>query len=93
VEVKVDNLVGLVDCNRIQAPAHLRDFRHPGTARKSGPPSLERHRDRGTTWPQIVDALEKAETVKGRPTFVHREYRKGKDFSFAENNAAFKTES
>jgi transketolase len=37
----------------------------------------------------VVEALDAAETVKGRPTVIIANTVKGKGVSFAENNAAF----
>jgi transketolase len=38
---------------------------------------------------QILEALDAAEQVKGRPTVIVAETVKGKGISFAEHNAAF----
>ena len=43
----------------------------------------------GTTWRQIVAALDEAETIKGRPTAIIAHTVKGKGFSFAESIVAF----
>ena len=38
---------------------------------------------------QIIAAIEKAETIKGKPSLILLDTIKGKNFSFAENNAAY----
>lgn len=38
---------------------------------------------------QIIDALDEAETIKGKPTMIIADTIKGKGVSFAENTAAF----
>jgi transketolase len=87
---KVDNLVGFVDCNRIQATGPTCEiFDIPDIAKKWAAFGWNVIEIDGHDVAQIVEALEKAETVKGRPTVIIANTVKGKDFSFAENNAAF----
>ena len=87
---KVDNLVGFVDCNRIQATGPTCEiFDIPDIAKKWAAFGWNVLEIDGHDVGQIIDALDKAGTVKGRPTVIIANTVKGKDFSFAENNAAF----
>lgn len=87
---KADNLVAIVDRNRLQANGAVTD------RFDSGPlvPKWE-----GFGWnvieidghnmEKIVEALDKADTVKGRPTVIIANTVKGKGVSFAENVVGF----
>lgn len=87
---KVDNLVGFVDCNKIQATGPTCEiFDIPDIAKKWAAFGWNVLEIDGHDVGQIIDALDKAGTVKGRPTVIIANTVKGKDFSFAENNAAF----
>lgn len=87
---KVDNLVGFVDCNRIQATGPTCEiFDIPDIAKKWAAFGWNVLEIDGHDVGQIIDALDKAGTLKGRPTVIIANTVKGKDFSFAENNAAF----
>ncbi|MFT5872183.1 MAG: transketolase [Clostridium sp.] len=87
---KIDNLVAIVDRNRIQATGAIVD-------RFNTNPIVPKWEAFG--WnvividghdvAQIIEALDSAEKVKGRPTVIIAETIKGKCISFAENNAAF----
>jgi transketolase len=87
---KVDNLIGFVDLNRIQATGPTREvFDIPDITRKWEAFGWEAVSIDGHDVAQILTALEKAQKTKGRPTVIVAETVKGKGFSFAENNAAF----
>ena len=87
---KLDNLIAIVDRNEIQLDGWTKDIM-----------SLEPFADkwRGFGWHVIevdghdlalvIDALEKAKEVKGKPAVVIAHTVKGKGVSFMENNADF----
>jgi transketolase len=87
---KADNLVGIVDCNRIQATGPTREiFDIPDIPKKWEAFGWHTLEIDGHDLAQIVEALEEAERIKGRPTVIVAHTVKGKGFSFAENTAAF----
>lgn len=87
---KVDNLVAFVDCNRLQATGPTCEiFDIPDIAKKWAAFGWEVIEIDGHDVAQIIEALDKAETVKGRPTVIVANTVKGKGFSFAEHNAAY----
>ena len=87
---KIDNLVGIVDQNGLQAMGAVAD-------RMNSNPLPDKWRAFG--WhvvvidghdvKAVVSALEEAETIKGRPTAIIAHTVKGKGFSFSHNNVAF----
>jgi transketolase len=87
---KIDNIVAIVDRNRLQATGAVVD-------RFDSNPIIPKWEAFG--WnvividghnvEQIMEALDNAEKVKGKPTVIIAETIKGKCISFAENNAAF----
>jgi len=87
---RVDNLVGIVDLNRIQATGPTKDiFDIPDVAEKWqafgwNVSSIDGH-DAGA----ILAALDEAAAKKGVPTVIVANTIKGKGISFAENSAAF----
>ncbi len=87
---KVDNLVGIIDCNKIQATGPTCEiFDIPDILRKWEAFGWHTVEIDGHDLAQIVEALEEADRVKGRPTAIVAHTVKGKGFSFAENTAAF----
>jgi len=87
---KLDNLVGIVDCNKLQASGPTRDvFDIPDIGKKWDAFGWNVLEVDGHDVRQIVGALDAAEGVKGRPTLIVANTVKGKCFSFAEHNAAF----
>ncbi len=87
---KVDNLVGIVDCNRIQATGPTCEiFDIPDIAKKWAAFGWNVIEIDGHSVPAIIKALDDAEKTKGVPTVIIANTVKGKCFSFAENNAAF----
>jgi len=87
---KLDNLVAIVDVNRLQATGPIVErFNTNPLAPKwlaFGWHVLEID---GHNMVEIVDALDKADTIKGKPTVILANTIKGKGISFAENQAAF----
>jgi transketolase len=87
---KIDNLVAIVDNNRLQAMGAVAD-------RMDSSPLPEKFS--AFRWHVIVvdghdikafaAALDEAETVKGKPTAIIANTIKGRGISFAENNVAF----
>lgn len=87
---QVDNLVGIVDCNGIQATGPTREvFDIPEVARKLSAFGWHTIEIDGHDLARILDALDAAGRVKGRPTAIIAHTVKGKGFSFAENTAAY----
>lgn len=87
---KLDNLVAILDRNRIQAMG-------PVAERFDTNPLPEKWKAfgwhvieiDGHNMKQIVEALDKADEVKGQPVMIIANTIKGKGVSFAENTAAF----
>ena len=87
---KVDNLVGIVDCNKIQATGPTCEiFDIPDIAKKWAAFGWNVIEIDGHNVAEILKALDDAEKVKGTPTVIIAHTVKGKGFSFAENNAAY----
>ena len=87
---KVDNLVGILDRNRVQATGPTKEiFDIPDLAEKWTAFGWHVITIDGHNVRQILAALDAAEIIKGKPTVIIADTVKGKDFSFAEHNAAF----
>jgi transketolase len=87
---KADNLIGIVDFNHLQATGPTREILEiPEVAAKWESFGWEVMKIDGHDVCEILEALEKAKRVVGRPTVIIAETVKGKGFSFAEHNAAF----
>lgn len=87
---KIDNLTAIVDRNRLQATGAIADrFDIGAVAPKWAAFGWNVIEIDGHNVAAIVEAFDKAETVKGRPTVIIANTVKGKGISFAENNAAF----
>jgi transketolase len=87
---KVDNLTGIVDCNKLQATGPTAEiFEIPDIEKKWKAFGWNVIRINGHKMEEIVDALDRAEKVKGVPTVIIANTVKGKGFSFAEGKAAF----
>jgi len=87
---QVDNLTGIVDRNRVQATGPTKDiFDIPNIEQKWEAFGWHVITVNGHDVAAVIAALEAAEKVKGRPTVIVADTVKGKDISFAENNAAF----
>lgn len=86
----VDNLVGIIDCNKIQASGPTCEiFDIPDIPEKWKSFGWHVIQINGHDIGEIVAAFEEAETIKGRPTAIVAQTVKGKGISFAENNPAF----
>jgi len=87
---KLDNLIGIVDRNRLQIDGKVEDVMKIG-------PLEEKYesfgwnviRIDGHDIKQILDAYEKAKTVKDKPTVIIADTVKGKGVSFMENEAGW----
>lgn len=87
---KVDNLVAILDCNRYQATGSIEE-------RFNTSPQDVKWRAFG--WQvvevdghdvcQIADALDRADSVRGKPTIIIAHTTKGKGLPFAEDSADF----
>jgi transketolase len=87
---KIDNLTAIVDRNRLQATGSVAErFEIGPVAPKWAAFGWNVIEIDGHDIAAIVEALDEAETVKGRPTVIIANTIKGKGISFAENNAAF----
>ena len=87
---KIDNLVAIIDCNRLQATGAIKDRFNlnpiPEKWQAFGWHVIEID---GHNVAEILRAFAEADNVKGKPTAVIASTVKGKCISFAENNAAF----
>lgn len=87
---KLDHLVAIVDNNGLQATGRLKDRMDPGDLKAKwaafGWNVIEID---GHDMKQIVDALDQADLVQGRPTVILAHTVKGKGISFAENVPSF----
>ena len=87
---KVDNLVALVDRNRLQASDKTENIINIGDMagkwRSFGWEVLEID---GHDMAAILEALDKADTIKDKPTVIIASTVKGKGVSFAENQVGF----
>lgn len=87
---KLDHLVAIVDNNGLQATGRLKDRMDPGDLKAKwaafGWNVIEID---GHDMAQIVDALDQADLVQGRPTVILAHTVKGKGISFAENVPSF----
>lgn len=87
---KLDNLVGIVDRNRLQATGAIVDRFDQGELigkwENFGWNVIEID---GHDIEEIIAAFDKADTVKGKPTVIIANTVKGKCVSFAENVVAF----
>ncbi len=87
---KLDNLVGIVDCNRLQIDGKVSDVMNVD-------PLDEKYRSfgwdvmriDGHDMQQVVDALEKAKSGCGKPVVILAETVKGKGVSFMEDLAGW----
>jgi transketolase len=87
---KLDNLVGIIDCNRLQIDGWVKDVMNVD-------PLDEKYRSfgwnvvhiDGHNMQQVVEALEKTKAATGKPTVILAETVKGKGVSFIENVAGW----
>jgi len=87
---RIDNLTGFVDRNRMQATGPTAEvFEIPFIEEKWKSFGWNVITIDGHDLAAIIQALDAAEKVKGKPTVIVADTIKGKGISFAENNAAF----
>ena len=87
---ELDNIVGIIDCNRLQIDGRVDDvMRVEPLAAKYGSFGWDVLRIDGHDMRQIVDALEQARTVKRRPVVILADTVKGKGVSFMEDQAGW----
>ena len=87
---KVDNLTAFIDWNKVQATGATKDiFNVPNLDEKWKAFGWEVFMVNGHNPAAIIEAIEKAETVKGKPSLIILDTIKGKGISFAEGNAAY----
>lgn len=87
---ELDNVIGIIDCNRLQIDGRVEDvMRIEPLAAKYGAFGWDVLRIDGHNMRQIVDALEQAGQVKGRPVVILADTVKGKGVSFMEDQAGW----
>lgn len=87
---KLDNLTAILDRNKLQATGSIMErFNTNPITEKWLAFGWEVIEIDGHDMAQVVDALDRAEQVKDKPTIIIAETIKGKGVSFAENNVAF----
>jgi transketolase len=87
---KVDNLTAFIDWNKLQAMGPTKDiFPIPNLDAKWASFGWEVFTVNGHDPAAIIEALEKAEAVKGKPSVIILDTVKGKGVSFAEGNVAY----
>jgi transketolase len=87
---QLDNLIAIIDCNRLQIDGWVKEVMgvEPLTA-KYASFGWEAMRIDGHDMTQIVNALEQAKTVAGKPVVILADTVKGKGVSFMENQAGW----
>lgn len=87
---KVDNLTAFLDWNKIQATGRTEDiFRIPDLDKKWRSFGWEVLAANGHDIGQLIDAIDRAKTIRGKPTLIILDTIKGKGISFAEDIAAY----
>ncbi|MDR0568909.1 MAG: transketolase [Spirochaetaceae bacterium] len=87
---KADNLTAFLDWNKVQATGPTKDiFSIPNLPEKWSSFGWNVIAVNGHKVEAIIEGIEKAQAVKGKPTVIILDTIKGKDFSFAEGNAAY----
>ena len=87
---ELDNLIGIIDCNRLQIDGWVKDVMgvEPLGA-KYAAFGWDVMRIDGHNMNEIVGALEQAKAVKGRPVLILADTVKGKGISFMEDQAGW----
>lgn len=86
----LDNLIGIVDCNRLQIDGRVSEVMNVEPLEdKYRAFGWEVIRTNGHDMKQVVNALEKARTTAGKPTVILAETVKGKGVSFMEDVAGW----
>ncbi|MDR1278128.1 MAG: transketolase [Treponema sp.] len=87
---RVDNLTAFIDWNKVQATGTTKDiFNIPDLDKKWAGFGWNVLYTDGHNIEKILEAVEKAAAVKGKPSVIILDTIKGKSFSFAEGNAAY----
>jgi transketolase len=87
---KIDNLTAFIDRNKVQATGATKDiFNIPDLDKKWSAFGWNVIEADGHDFEKIIEAVERAEGVKGKPSVIILDTIKGKCFSFAEGNPAF----
>jgi transketolase len=87
---KVDNLTAFIDWNKVQATGPTKDvFSIPNLDKKWKAFGWEVFKVNGHDPGAIIETIEKAEAIKGKPQVIILDTVKGKGISFAEGNAAY----
>jgi len=87
---ELDNIIGIIDCNRLQIDGPVDEVMEvEPLAAKYGAFGWDVMRIDGHNMEQIVDALEQARNVKGRPVMILADTVKGKGVSFMEDQAGW----
>jgi len=83
---RLDNIIGVVDCNRLQIDGWVKDVMHvEPLAAKYAAFGWEVMRIDGHNMNEIVDAFDQARAVKDRPVVILADTIKGKGVSFMED--------
>ncbi len=87
---KVDNLTAFLDWNKTQATGRTEDiFRIPDLDKKWRSFGWEVLAANGHDIGQLIDTIDRAKTIRGKPTLIILDTIKGKGISFAEDIAAY----
>ncbi len=87
---RLDNLTGILDCNKLQATGLVKErFDTNPLPEKWTAFGWKVMEIDGHDMMAIIDALDEAEKVKGKPTMIIAHTVKGKGIPFAEGNASF----
>jgi transketolase len=87
---QADNLTAFIDWNKVQATGATRDiFNIPDLDKKWSAFGWNVINVNGHDIEKILEAVEAAVSVKGRPSVIILDTIKGKSFSFAEGNPAY----
>jgi transketolase len=86
----LDNLIGIIDCNRLQIDGWVKDVMEvEPLAAKYHSFGWDVLRIDGHNMDEVVNALEQAKNVVGRPVVILADTVKGKGVSFMENQAGW----
>ncbi|HET9307246.1 MAG TPA: transketolase [Candidatus Sulfotelmatobacter sp.] len=87
---ELDNIIAIIDCNRLQIDGPVDEVMEvEPLAAKYGAFGWDVMRIDGHDMEQVVDALEQARNVKGRPVMILADTVKGKGVSFMEDQAGW----
>ncbi|HEV2469525.1 MAG TPA: transketolase [Candidatus Sulfotelmatobacter sp.] len=87
---QLDNLIGIVDCNRLQIDGLVEDvMKVEPLAAKYASFGWDVLRINGHDMTEVVDALQQAKEAKGKPVVILADTVKGKGVSFMEDQAGW----